>query len=312
MFPYCANIFVADPRQRQVRHIGAILGSHAQRYQRFVDPARQQSQPGRSRLDRREQHLRMVRVGIIPEAGDRDRERRWRRNPIERGPQFLQPLPRPFPDELSRDVQIFERRPAQRRERAQFRKRLFEVGRYVPARGDSREEPHRLLFCHVMARLRVIHWKPAESGALIEACRACGHEVEYDGFPFPVLAKTIRHNQPDALVIDLTRLPSYGREAAMAIRRTKYSRHIPIIFVDGAADKVEAVRKQLPDATFSTRGQLCSRIRDACANPVTNPVAPPSVMERYGSRTKAQKLGIRPGSTVAVIDPPRGYATALG
>ncbi len=163
-----------------------------------------------------------------------------------------------------------------------------------------------------MARVRVIHWKPAESAPLIEACRACGHEVEYDDVPFPVLAKTIRHNQPDALVIDLTRLPSHGREAAMAIRRTKFSRHIPIVFVDGAPDKVEAVRKQLPDATFTTRGQLCSRIRAACARPPANPVAPPSVMERYGSRTKAQKLGIRAGSTVAVIDPPRDYETALG
>ncbi len=163
-----------------------------------------------------------------------------------------------------------------------------------------------------MARVRIIHWRAAEAGPLVEACRACGHEVEYDDTPFPALAKSIRHNQPDALVIDLTRLPSHGREVAMAIRRTKYSRHIPIVFVDGEPEKVEAVRKQLPDATFATRKQLCSRIKAACANPVANPVAPPSVMERYGSRTKAQKLGIREGSTVAVMDPPRDYETVLG
>ena len=35
-------------------------------------------------------------------------------------------------------------------------------------------------------------------------------------------------------------------------------------------------------------------------------------MERYGSRTVAQKLGIKEGSTVAVIDAPRDYAAALG
>ncbi len=163
-----------------------------------------------------------------------------------------------------------------------------------------------------MARVRIIHWKPAEAGPLVEACRACGYEVEYDDVPFPALAKTIRHNQPDALVIDLTRLPSHGREAAMAIRRTKYSRHIPIIFVDGEAEKVEKVRQQLPDATFTTRKQLCSRIKAACANPVREPIAPPSVLERYGARTKAQKLGVKPGSTVAVIDPPRDYEAVLG
>jgi CheY-like chemotaxis protein len=164
----------------------------------------------------------------------------------------------------------------------------------------------------VMARIRILHWKPAESAPLIEACRACGFEVEYDDIPSPALIKMIRRNQPDAVVIDLTRLPSHGREAALAIRRTKYSRHIPIVFVDGEPEKVEALRQWLPDATFCARKQLCSKIKSACANPIQNPVAPPGVMERYGSRTKAQKLGIKEGSTVAVIDPPGDYETVLG
>jgi hypothetical protein len=161
-------------------------------------------------------------------------------------------------------------------------------------------------------RVRIIHWRAAESGPLIEACRAGGFEVEYDDVPFPALAKHIRHNQPDALVIDLTRLPSHGREVAMAIRRTKFSRHIPIVFVDGEPEKVAMVRSQIPDATFATRKQLCARIKAAIAHPVANPITPPGVMERYGSRTKAQKLGIKPGTTVAVIDPPRDYETVLG
>lgn len=164
----------------------------------------------------------------------------------------------------------------------------------------------------MIMRVRILHWKPAESAPLIEACRACGFEVEYDDAPFPALVKSIRRNQPDALVIDLTRLPSHGREAAMAVRRTKYSRHIPIVFVDGEPEKVAAVRKHLPDATFATRKQLCSRIKAACAHPVANPISPPGVMERYGSRTKAQKLGIGEGSTVALIDPPRDYQALFG
>jgi hypothetical protein len=164
----------------------------------------------------------------------------------------------------------------------------------------------------MMTRVRILHWKAAESAPLTEACRACGFEVEYEDVPFPTLIKSIRRNQPDAVVIDLTRLPSHGREAAMAIRRTKYSRYIPIVFVDGEPDKVEAVRRHLPDATFASRKQLCTRINAALANPVANPVAPPGAMERYGSRTKAQKLGIKQGLTVAVIDPPRGYETVLG
>ncbi len=163
-----------------------------------------------------------------------------------------------------------------------------------------------------MPRVRIIHWRAAESGPLIEACRAGGFEVEFDDVPSPALARHIRHHQPDALVIDLTRLPSHGREFAMAIRRTKFSRHIPIVFVDGEPEKVAMVRSQIPDATFATRKQLCARIKSAIAHPVANPIAPPGVMERYGSRTKAQKLGIKPGSTVAVIDPPGDYEAVLG
>jgi hypothetical protein len=36
------------------------------------------------------------------------------------------------------------------------------------------------------------------------------------------------------------------------------------------------------------------------------------MMQRYQARTAAQKLGIKEGSTAAVIDPPRDYLTVLG
>ena len=164
-----------------------------------------------------------------------------------------------------------------------------------------------------MARVRVIHWKAAEAGPLLEVCRGAGHEVEFDSeVPSPELIRGIRKNQPDAVVIDLTRAPSHGREAALALRRTKYSRHIPIVFVGGEADKVAGVRALLPDAAYTTRGRLAAKLKLVCGRPVRNAVAPPTVAERYGQRTKAQKLGIREGSSVAVFDAPRDYAAVLG
>jgi CheY-like chemotaxis protein len=163
-----------------------------------------------------------------------------------------------------------------------------------------------------MTRVRIVHWKPAEAEALVETCRAGGFEVEFDATDLPLVAKTIRRTMPDALVIDLTRMPSYGRELAFAIRRTKYTRQIPIVFVDGEPEKVEAIRRQLPDAVFASRKQLCARIKAACGRRIPNPVTPPGVMERYASRSKAQKLGIKEGSTVALFDAPRDYAAVLG
>ena len=55
-----------------------------------------------------------------------------------------------------------------------------------------------------------------------------------------------------------------------------------------------------------------TKSRTACAKGVTDPVLPPGAMDRYGSRTVAQKLGIREGPTVALFDAPRDYAAVLG
>ncbi|HEX4133518.1 MAG TPA: hypothetical protein VHY84_02755 [Bryobacteraceae bacterium] len=163
-----------------------------------------------------------------------------------------------------------------------------------------------------MPRVRIVHWKPEQAGTLIEACRACGFEVEYEDVRGNVIMKQIRANPPDAIVIDLTCRPSHGREVAVYLRNTKYARHIPLIFVDGEPEKVEIVRRLLPDAVFTARRRVCAAVKSACAKPVAAPARPPGIMERYGSRTVAQKLGIKEGSTVAVIDAPRDYVAALG
>jgi CheY-like chemotaxis protein len=163
-----------------------------------------------------------------------------------------------------------------------------------------------------MSRVRVVHWKPAEAEPLLEACRAAGHEVEYDPADLPATARMARRTMPEALVIDLSRAPASGRELAFAIRHTKYTRHIPLVFVDGEPEKVEAIRKQLPDALFTSRNRIASAIKTACNQVLTNPATPPTVMERYGTRSVAQKLGIKQDSTVALFDAPRDYASVLG
>ena len=52
----------------------------------------------------------------------------------------------------------------------------------------------------------------------------------------------IRASHPDALVIDLSRIPSHGREVAHSIRSAKASRHLPIVFVDGEPEKVKKTK----------------------------------------------------------------------
>jgi len=161
-----------------------------------------------------------------------------------------------------------------------------------------------------MARVRLFHWKAAEAAPLVELLRSKGFSVDYTGDRANGDFRSLRETQPVAAVIDLTRLPSHGRYVAHAIRGAKATRQIPIVFVDGEAEKVENIRRELPDAVFTSRARLATVLKRV--KPVTNPVVPPSMMEQFAKRTAAEKLGIRKDYRVALIDPPPDYARVLG
>jgi hypothetical protein len=163
-----------------------------------------------------------------------------------------------------------------------------------------------------MSRVRLFHWKAAEAAPLADVLRAAGYAVDYQEKVDPGLFRAMRQSLPDAFVIDLSRLPSHGREVATFIRGHKTLRQVPIVFADGAPDKVAAIRALLPDAAYASSAKLRSALREALAHRPAAPVVPAQMMERYAARTTAQKLGIREDSTVAVIDPPGNYATAIG
>jgi len=162
-----------------------------------------------------------------------------------------------------------------------------------------------------MARVRLFHWKAEEAKELIGRLRASGHEVAYDE-KIPGLLQKIKKEMPELIVISLRRLPSHGREVATFLRGSKATRHIPIVFVDGEPEKVEGLRQLLPDAGYTSFAKLGPAIRKAMANRPETPVVPVQMMDRYGGRTTAQKMGIVAGATVGLLDPPRDYENALG
>ncbi len=62
------------------------------------------------------------------------------------------------------------------------------------------------------------------------------------------MVKKFCETMSEALVIDLSRMPSHGREVAVYLRGTKSTRHIPLVFVDGGEEKVAKIRELMPDA----------------------------------------------------------------
>lgn len=144
---------------------------------------------------------------------------------------------------------------------------------------------------------------------MIAALRAGGYTVDYPGDKANGSWRSLRENSPLAAIIDLTRLPSHGRYVGAEIRATKSLRHIPIVFLDGDPEKVERIRKDLPDAVYTSRSRLVAALKRV--TPLADPVAPPRMMNRT-DRTTAEKLGINPGVRVALIDPPVDYVRVLG
>jgi hypothetical protein len=110
-----------------------------------------------------------------------------------------------------------------------------------------------------MPRVRFFHWNADEAKPGIKKLRAAGYSVSYK-VPGPGFMGEIRKQKPIAIVIDLGRLPSQGRDLGMAVRDSKSTRHLPIVFVGGDPEKVERFKKQIlvnaPSGFEQTLGDL--------------------------------------------------------
>ncbi len=73
--------------------------------------------------------------------------------------------------------------------------------------------------------------------------------------------KKIKASPPDALVISLVRLPSHGRQIAAVTTEFKKLKAVPVIFVDGEKDKIDAAREQFPKARCVSAGTLLDVLR---------------------------------------------------
>ncbi len=163
-----------------------------------------------------------------------------------------------------------------------------------------------------MQRVRLFHWKPEEAKPLIAKLRAARYEVIYNSQTQSPSVREMKQSGTVAVVIDLSRLPSHGKYVGAWLRGSKSTRHLPLVFVGGEAVKVAAVRKHLPDAVYASLAGVAVALKKAIASPLRDPVIPRQMMETAPGRTAAQKLGIREGSAVGLIDPPTGYSKVLG
>lgn len=162
-----------------------------------------------------------------------------------------------------------------------------------------------------MARVVVIHWKPAAAEATQRGLVNQGHRVELIRPEGGKGLAPYRAAPPDAFVIDLSRLPSHGREVAVYLRRTKSTREVPLVFLGGDPAKADRLREALPDAQYvrTWRG-VSGAIRRAKAAPPRAAVVPPTIAG-YSGTPLVKKLGIKPTSRVVLVGAPQDIPTLL-
>jgi hypothetical protein len=155
-------------------------------------------------------------------------------------------------------------------------------------------------------RVLVIHREAAEAAMLAGRLRDRGLDAE----PYLSLGskgfREIRANPPDAILIDLNRLPSYGKAMGALLRENKALCAIPLVFLAGDPQKTAAVKRILPDAVYAPWPDVPAAIQRALARPAKAPKPP-----RSTGRSVAQKLGIEANSTLALVNSPDDFALDL-
>src|SRR5258706_15013270 len=101
-----------------------------------------------------------------------------------------------------------------------------------------------------MPVVRLVCWKEDLARERARVVKEAGIPVDASPLKSGRLIGHFRANPAAAVLIDLDRLPSHGREVAVALRSCKSTRHISIVFAGCPEEKVARIRNELHDAFF--------------------------------------------------------------
>jgi CheY-like chemotaxis protein len=153
------------------------------------------------------------------------------------------------------------------------------------------------------ATLRLVCWKGADAERRAAELRRAGYRVVADPLANPGGAvRYFRELNPDAVVIDLDRLPSHGRELGMSLRASKSTCHLPLIFAGGIAEKIDAIRAAIPGAIFAAwDDDVAAAIERAKDQPAAPRLRSPELPKPTGPGALERKLDIKPQTRFAVV-----------
>jgi CheY-like chemotaxis protein len=163
-----------------------------------------------------------------------------------------------------------------------------------------------------MTRVRLVAWREEEGQERADSLRDQGYAVEFEAAEGGALLKALKAKPPEAVVIDLSRSPALGRDLGVALRIHRATRQVPLVFLAGAPEKVEQVRRVLPDAHFAEPADMSEVLGQALAGPLSDPVVPESALAGYSGTPLPKKLGIKESMRVLLVGAPAGFRDTLG
>ncbi len=164
-----------------------------------------------------------------------------------------------------------------------------------------------------MNKINLVIWNAEEAAKKAEMLRESGYTVDVTQPNGPPYLRRLSEEPPAAILIDLSRLPSHGREVAMSIRMRKSTRKIPIIFIGGDTAKVARIQDILPDANYIQWDDVLPALQKAdSASQGADVIVPGSIFDAYSGTPLPKKLGIKEGSKVGLVNQPEGFIKSLG
>lgn len=108
--------------------------------------------------------------------------------------------------------------------------------------------PHKLAF--------IISWDENKANELIEFFAHNEWRVETESEDGGRAYKKLKELLPSAIIIDLGEKPSHGKEVALAIKDSKLTKSLPILFINASEKYRQELGYRIPDAKFFTEASL--------------------------------------------------------
>lgn len=102
----------------------------------------------------------------------------------------------------------------------------------------------------------IIHWNVQEAEKYAQHLYEDGWSVEFEAVDGRRAFDLIKEDQPDVVVIYLSRIQVQGRAVAADLRESSETEKIPIVFVDGKQKAVKKALEEVPDAIATTQDEL--------------------------------------------------------